>query len=150
MTTTDPYETLGVASDATADEIHARYRTLARLHHPDTGGSNGAMVSLNRAWELLRIAANRAIYDATHRRIPPRQTTTSWWSSVTMPWGRHEGELLRTVCGDATYVRWVLRKADATDEYLASALIAAWRGVGNTMSQKDEREVLERCRRNKR
>ena len=32
---TDPYSVLGVAHDATEEEIKAAYRDLARKYHPD-------------------------------------------------------------------------------------------------------------------
>ena len=35
MSSTDPYEVLGLPSDATEDEIRRRYRTLAMQYHPD-------------------------------------------------------------------------------------------------------------------
>ncbi len=35
MPTKDYYETLGVARNATGDDIKKAYRRLARKHHPD-------------------------------------------------------------------------------------------------------------------
>ena len=34
----DPYQTLGVDKNATADDIKSAYRKLAKQHHPDLGG----------------------------------------------------------------------------------------------------------------
>lgn len=43
------WQVLGVGVQATAAEINARYRELARAAHPDTGGSEAAMARLNAA-----------------------------------------------------------------------------------------------------
>lgn len=37
---TDPYKVLGVAPDATSDEIKKQYRKLSRLYHPDANVNN--------------------------------------------------------------------------------------------------------------
>ena len=39
---TDPYQTLGVAKDASADDIRRAYRKLAKKHHPDLNPGNKA------------------------------------------------------------------------------------------------------------
>lgn len=59
------YKTLGVASDATADEIKTAYRRCARKAHPDQGGNDAEMAAINRAYEVLGDAERRSNYDAT-------------------------------------------------------------------------------------
>lgn len=59
------YETLGVASDATADEIKSAYRRKSSECHPDKGGDGQQMAAVNRAYEVLGNAERRAQYDAT-------------------------------------------------------------------------------------
>ena len=48
--TPDYYKTLGVARNATADEINKAFRKLARKHHPDTGGDEAKFKELNEAY----------------------------------------------------------------------------------------------------
>lgn len=56
----ESYEILGVAIDATQDEIIAARRRLARTAHPDSGGTHGAMVEINEACRVL-LAARSAV-----------------------------------------------------------------------------------------
>jgi curved DNA-binding protein CbpA len=61
----DHYAVLGVARDATHEDIKAAYRRKSREHHPDKGGDAAAMQAVNRAWEVLGDPERRARYDAT-------------------------------------------------------------------------------------
>lgn len=67
MPTQDYYELLGVARDASADEVRAAYRALARKHHPDVAKDKSAAEthfrSINEAYEVLSDSAKRAQYD---------------------------------------------------------------------------------------
>lgn len=46
----DPWQVLGVPMGAPRDAVTARYRELAREHHPDKGGSSETMAQINRAY----------------------------------------------------------------------------------------------------
>lgn len=66
------YQALGVAPDATDDEVRQAYLRLAMRHHPDRWSDAGAeergqaaarMLELNAAWEVLGDRARRIAYD---------------------------------------------------------------------------------------
>ena len=62
----DYYATLGVAKDATQDEIKRAYRKLARKYHPDVSKEADAEArfkELNEANEVLKDPEKRAAYD---------------------------------------------------------------------------------------
>lgn len=63
--TRDLYELLGVQRDATADEIHAAFRKLSKLHHPDKGGDPEEFRLMKLADEVLTDPERRARYDTT-------------------------------------------------------------------------------------
>lgn len=64
---TDLYEVLGVARDATPDDIRRAYRAKAKAAHPDTGGSEEAFQALSRAHAVLSDMERRRVYDETGR-----------------------------------------------------------------------------------
>jgi hypothetical protein len=47
------YDKLGLAPGASADEVRAARRSLARAHHPDAGGAHDAMVAINAAADAV-------------------------------------------------------------------------------------------------
>lgn len=51
----DPYEVLGIRSDAPPELAHGAYRALAKLYHPDNGTSPDAakMAAVNAAYAAL-------------------------------------------------------------------------------------------------
>jgi molecular chaperone DnaJ len=69
MAKRDYYETLGVAKNATEDDIKKAYRKLAMKHHPDRNQGDGAKKSEEKfkeakeAYEMLSDAQKRAAYD---------------------------------------------------------------------------------------
>ena len=59
------YVILGVASDASADEIRAAYRQQAKTLHPDTSGKERApFQELQEAYAILSDPQRRRAYDA--------------------------------------------------------------------------------------
>ena len=61
------YDLLGVADDATDDELKRAYREAARLHHPDVNpdAEPGRFGAVSSAYDVLRDPARRRAYDAT-------------------------------------------------------------------------------------
>jgi curved DNA-binding protein len=59
----NPYQTLGVNKDATADEIKRSYRKLASQHHPDKGGDKNRFQEIQAAYETLSDPRKRAHID---------------------------------------------------------------------------------------
>ena len=64
----DYYGVLGVDKDASQPEIERQYKREASKHHPDRGGSEERMKSLNEAYGVLKDKSLRTSYDATRRR----------------------------------------------------------------------------------
>ena len=66
MASRDYYEILGVSRNATADELKAAFRKLARQYHPDVNKEAGAeekFKELNEAYAILSDPEKRAAYD---------------------------------------------------------------------------------------
>lgn len=73
----DYYELLGVDRAATAADIRSAYRTMAKVMHPDVGGTAGTFHLLRQAYETLSDPALRADYDRTGVAVRPRPVRTA-------------------------------------------------------------------------
>ena len=85
----DYYGVLGVDKDAPQIEIERQYKRQAAKHHPDRGGSEEQMKSLNEAYGVLKDKHLRDSYDALRprRRVTPQGFTPV----VTTPTARDVG-----------------------------------------------------------
>ena len=72
----DYYSALGVARDATADDIKKAFRKLARKYHPDVSKERDAearMKEVNEAYTVLSDPEKRAAYDQLGQGYRPGQ-----------------------------------------------------------------------------
>jgi hypothetical protein len=66
----DYYSLLGVERSASTADIRSAYRSLAKVMHPDAGGTDGTFQMLRQAYETLSDPALRADYDRAGQPAP--------------------------------------------------------------------------------
>lgn len=69
----DYYQTMGVARDASHDDIKKAYRKLARKYHPDVSkeaGAEGKFKDIGEAYDVLKDPQKRAAYDQLGSHLP--------------------------------------------------------------------------------
>jgi curved DNA-binding protein CbpA len=104
----DYYRVLGIDSGATKEEIDRAYRAEARKKHPDGGGSEEEMKSLNEAHDILGDATTRKAYDA--EREPPPQV--SYGSSMAFdPEAASRAGTLKVPVADEDYAGLIMGAA---------------------------------------
>lgn len=62
----DHYQILGVAKNATPDEVKKAYRRLASIHHPDKGGDTAQFQKIQVAYDTLSDPQKKQDYDNPH------------------------------------------------------------------------------------
>jgi DnaJ family protein A protein 2 len=60
-----PYQVLGVARNASGDEIKKAYRKKALEHHPDKGGNPEVFKEVQHAYDIVGDETRRTFYDQT-------------------------------------------------------------------------------------
>jgi hypothetical protein len=73
-----PYDVLGVSVTASTAELRKAYRRKLRETHPDAGGSAAKFLAVQRAWELVGTAEDRASYDRGNPRRTSETSGTTW------------------------------------------------------------------------
>jgi len=74
QTDKDYYGVLGVDEEASKPDIERQYKRQAAKHHPDLGGNEETMKSLNEAYGVLKDPAARREYDRSRNQdIPSAQ-----------------------------------------------------------------------------
>jgi hypothetical protein len=87
----DYYDILGANERTTARDLERLYKRQAARCHPDRGGSEEAMKSLNEAYSVLRNETSRGEYDA--QRARPAATPGVTFEPVSAPTARDIGLL---------------------------------------------------------
>jgi len=59
------YDILEISSNASFEEIKAKYKSLAQQHHPDKGGDPEFFKTIKNAYEILIDPVSRERYDTT-------------------------------------------------------------------------------------
>jgi curved DNA-binding protein CbpA len=59
----NPYDVLGVSTDATQDEIKSAYRKLSKENHPDANGDSKKFINIKKAYEILMHKEKRDTFD---------------------------------------------------------------------------------------
>ena len=129
----DYYQTLGVAREASADDIKHAYRRLARKYHPDLNKEPEAEArfkELGEAYEVLKDPEKRAAYDDVGKRWQP--------GAEAPPPGWDSGYEFRG--GEADSRR--LRRRTATSSRRCSAGAAPRRA---TARRRARRTTMPRC-----
>ena len=92
----DYYGVLGVDKEASRNEIDRQYKRQAAKHHPDRGGSEEQMKSLNEAYGVLKDSTARRAYDDSQTITSHSRSTGSGLSDfvpVSSPPARDIGAL---------------------------------------------------------
>lgn len=66
------YEVLGASESASPREIERLYKRLAHQHHPDRGGTEEKMKTLNEAYQVLHDESKRKQYDSVRTQPVPK------------------------------------------------------------------------------
>ena len=81
----DYYSILGADEDSSQSEIDRLYKRLAVQHHPDRGGDEEEMKSLNEAYRVLRDETARRAYDAERGQGSETDTAETYSQPYTSP-----------------------------------------------------------------
>lgn len=120
MSPDDPAATLGLRAGATAEEIRAARRRLAKAHHPDHGGDAGEMQAINEA-------ADAALQSLDDEEIAPRRSTAE--DGVAGDTGVPAGSRRRDdVSGYAHDIPSFTVEALPVETFEAMLVVASWLG----------------------
>lgn len=91
----DPYQELGVARTASADEVRKAFRKLAKQNHPDTNPDNKAaeerFKKITAAFDIVGDAEKRKKFDAGEIDADGRETMRGGFAGGQGPWGASGG-----------------------------------------------------------
>ena len=99
----DYYELLEIQPEASPDEVHKAYRSLAMRYHPDRNAAPGAastMAAINEAYSILGEPARRRRYDQERKKAESFE--------IARP-------ILRAACETLFKQGWIVSKNDGVN-----------------------------------
>jgi curved DNA-binding protein CbpA len=93
----DYYRILGADETASRRDIERLYKQLASKHHPDRGGNEEQMKSLNEAYRILKDESTRRDYDL-RRRVPANVSFVPVTTPTAQNVGAHGQGLSALLC----------------------------------------------------
>ena len=134
---TDYYATLGIAKNATGEEIKKAWRRAAQMYHPDaTHDSTTArlFLTVKEAYETLSDPAKRAVYDRKleAERRNREKATPEAYSIQDIPWIREDSLILTYVKDDG---RRLVLNTNALHEYLSDLPLPIRLSVANRLGE---------------
>jgi len=148
-----PHAVLGVANDASLQQIRDAYHTKAKKYHPDAGGEDWAFRILVQAYEILsRARVLRAAHSETKERPPPR-APAAWTHEKVRPGVQDVAvDPARVVAIESLWIRyqdeyvWLHQDAPAEERFLSCSLNLAWPDPALSAfpcSDEDARRILD-------
>ena len=81
MSTSDCFSALGIPFGSSADAIKQAYRKLAKVHHPDLGGSSERFVRIQKAYENLMDPSRNPGLGTSQSSTSSSSSSSSYWRS---------------------------------------------------------------------
>ncbi len=147
-----PHAVLGVANDASLQQIRDAYRSKAKKYHPDAGGEEWAFRILVQAYEILSQARvmRAASFEATERPTP--RAPEGWNHEKVRPGVQDEAaDPARVVVIESLWIRyqdeyaWLHQDTPAEERFLSCSLNVTWPDPARSAfqcSDEDARRIL--------
>lgn len=112
----DLYQVLGIARDATHDEVKKAYRAMAKKHHPDSGGDKETFQLISLAGSVLTDPESRERYDQTGQTDAQAEDNPALIvaSLLEQAFMQDHKDPIRWMCEQVDEVRAEHRKSKAT------------------------------------
>jgi len=143
MRETCPYRVLGVAEDCSTEVLVAVYRHLAKVHHPDKGGSAERFQEIQAAYDLLRDDEARARYDQ-HRHQERGRAGSGAERDQAEAWMRWMGEQMARDEAPQKHYMWHANQGHRIWNKYPNSIPKTRRGAKDAVKTMRAGEVLMR------
>ena len=119
----NPYKVLGVSPTSSYEEIKIAFRELVKRYHPDAGGDEIKILSINAAWEVLKDNEKRKAFDIknnSYKQFLEETNTTS--SKAYSDNNNAKDKYSKSSAIDIEISNWIKNVYSPIDKLIASIL----------------------------